>query len=526
MHPATTIPTDTGHNEPHGDGARKMPPQIPYIIGNEGCERFSFYGMRNVLTTFLVSYLLTDVAEADRATAAKDVMHTFIIGVYFFPLLGGWLADRFLGKYTTIFALSLVYCVGHAFLAIFESWRPGFYAGLGLIALGSGGIKPCVSSFVGDQFTQRNKHLAKVVFDAFYWIINFGSFFASLLIPLLLKRFGPSIAFGVPGLLMFIATVVLWLGRKQYVMVPAQPADPHAFSKVIKTALFAGTGSRSGLVLVILGIMLAAAALSLVGSLGFVPAVCIALVSLLLFGGIGASRQLDHARGVHPDDEVEGARAVLRILVLFALVTPFWSLFDQKTSTWVIQASSMTKPDWFQPSQMQALNPLLVMLLIPFNNLVLYPGLVRLGFRVTALRRMTAGIAFAGLSWIVVGGLQLALDGGVALGIVWQILPYAILTFGEVLVSATGLEFAYSQAPPRMKGVLMSFWSLSVTVGNLWVLLANAAVKNDVVTAAIGSSGLSVVAFQMFFFAAFAFVAAAVFGLVAARYSVVDRYRS
>jgi len=192
----------------------------------------------------------------------------------------------------------------------------------------------------------------------------------------------------------------------------------------------------------------------------------------------------------------------------------------------VIQAGAMTKPAWFQPSQMQALNPLLVMLLIPFNNLVLYPGLARLGVTVTALRRMTAGIVFSGLSWIVVGALQLAMDAGAPLGIVWQVLPYAILTFGEVLVSATGLEFAYSQAPPKMKGVLMSFWSLSVTIGNLWVLLANAAVKNDTVTTAIASSGLSVVAFQMFFFAAFAFVAAVVFGLVAARYPVVDRYRS
>ena len=96
----------------------------------------------------------------------------------------------------------------------------------------------------------------------------------------------------------------------------------------------------------------------------------------------------------------------LRVLVLFALVTPFWSLFDQKASTWVLQANAMTKPSWFQPSQMQALNPALVMLLIPFNNLVLYPALRRLGYELTALRRMTAGIAFAGLAWIVVGAMQ------------------------------------------------------------------------------------------------------------------------
>ena len=81
--------------------------------------------------------------------------------------------------------------------------------------------------------------------------------------------------------------------------------------------------------------------------------------------------------------------------------------------------------------------------------------------------------------------MQLALDGGTALSIAWQVLPYALLTFGEVLVSATGLEFAYSQAPAAMKGAIMAFWSLSVTVGNLWVLLVNAGVRNDAVTQAI-----------------------------------------
>ena len=162
----------------------------------------------------------------------------------------------------------------------------------------------------------------------------------------------------------------------------------------------------------------------------------------------------------HPAEAIEGVRSVLRVLVLFALVTPFWSLFDQKASTWVLQANAMAKPSWFQPSQMQALNPALVMLLIPFNNLVLYPALARFGYELTALRRMTAGIAFAGLSWIVVGAMQLVLDRGNVFTITWQVLPYVLLTFGEVLVAATGLEFAYSQAPLSMKGAIMAFWNL------------------------------------------------------------------
>jgi proton-dependent oligopeptide transporter, POT family len=499
-----------------------IPRQIRYIIGNEGCERFSFYGMRNILTVFLVSSLLMHLPEGERAHGAKDVFHTFVIGVYFFPLLGGWLADRFFGKYNTIFWLSLVYCAGHACLATFESNRTGFYTGLGLIALGSGGIKPCVAAFVGDQFDQTNKHRAKVVFDSFYWIINFGSFFASLLMPIFLRSYGARVAFGIPGALMFIATVIFWIGRKQYVMVPPARTNPDSFLNVCRTAIVSGTGGR---VLAIVGVAAAIASFLLMPKVGFVISACLALVAVIAFGGFGVWLQLEAVRGKHPDEAIEGVRAVLRVLVLFALVTPFWSLFDQKASTWVLQANAMTKPEWFQASQMQALNPALVMLLIPFNNLVLYPVLRRFGYEMTALRRMTAGIAFSGLSWIIVGAMQLVLDGGNAFSITWQVLPYALLTFGEVLVSATGLEFAYSQAPPAMKSAIMAFWNLSVTIGNLWVLVVNAGVQNAAVIDFIKASGFGVTAFQMFFFAVFAFAAAVIFGLVARAYPVADHYR-
>jgi POT family proton-dependent oligopeptide transporter len=504
------------------DPKAPIPRQIRYIIGNEGCERFSFYGMRNILTVFLVSSLLLYLPEGDRARSAKDVFHTFVIGVYFFPLLGGWLADRFYGKYNTIFWLSLVYCVGQACLAMYVTNRLGFYIGLGLIALGSGGIKPCVAAFVGDQFDETNKHRAKVVFDAFYWIINFGSFFASLLMPIFLKQLGPAVAFGVPGVLMFISTVILWLGRKQYVMVPPAPPNPHSFLRVSRDAIASG---MRGQVLAAIAVATAIGSFLLIPKFGFVIAACLALVAVIAFGGLGVWLQLDAVRDKHPADAIAGAGSVLRVLVLFALVTPFWSLFDQKASTWVLQANAMEKPSWFQPSQMQALNPALVMLLIPFNNLVLYPALRRFGYELTALRRMTAGIAFAGLSWIVVGAMQLVLDHGNVFSITWQMLPYALLTFGEVLVATTGLEFAYSQAPLSMKGAIMSFWNLSVTIGNLWVLVANAGVQNASVTRFIASTGFGVTAFQMFFFAGFAFAAALAFGMVARTYPVVDHYR-
>ena len=535
------------------DPGARLPRQIPFIIGNEACERFSFYGMRNILVQFLVSsVILAYIPEAQREGAAKDVFHSFVIGVYFFPLLGGWLADRYFGKYNTVLWFSLIYCAGHACLALFEDNRNGFYTGLFLIALGSGGIKPLVVSFCGDQFTTANKHLAKIVFDAFYWTINFGSFFASLLMPLFLRNYGPAVAFGIPGILMGIATVIFWLGRRQYVRVPpTEGKDPDSFFNVARTALttrVAGQG-RSGLLVAGFGVALAVAMLlcwalhSWFGvSLPFWPedfhfviTACLALGSLIAFGGIGVSMQLERARGRHPDPAVDGVRAVLRILIVFALTTPFWSLFDQKASTWVIQGKAMVVPheSWWWPSwlvkeagQMQALNPLLIMLMIPFNNIVLYPALRKMGWEPTALRRMGFGIAFAGIAWVIAGLIQLEIDSGAQTSLVWQTWPYLLLTFGEVLVSATALEFAYSQATQSMKGVIMAFWYLASTFGSLWVLLTNVAVRNEAVTAHIATTGYSENAFLMFFFAIFAFVAALAFAAYARTYPMQDNYRA
>ena len=531
----------------------RMPRQIPFIIGNEACERFSFYGMRNILVQFLVSsVILAYIPEAQREGAAKDVFHSFVIGVYFFPLLGGWLADRFFGKYNTVLWFSLIYCAGHACLALFEDNRNGFYTGLFLIALGSGGIKPLVVSFCGDQFTTANKHLAKIVFDAFYWVINFGSFFASLLMPLFLQNYGPAVAFGIPGVLMFIATLIFWLGRRQYVRVPpTRGEDPDSFFNVARTALkaqVAGQG-RPGLLVAGFGVVLAVAMLicwALHAWFGvslpfwpedfhFVITACLALGSLIAFGGIGVSMQLERARGQHPDPAVDAVRTVLRILIVFALTTPFWSLFDQKASTWVIQGKAMVIPHeaWWWPSrivqtagQMQALNPIMVMAIIPFNNLLLYPALRRWGFEPTALRRMGTGIAVAGVAWIIAALLQLRIDGGEAVSLSTQVWPYLLLTFGEVLVSATALEFAYSQATQSMKGVIMAFWYLTSTFGSLWVLLTNVAVRNETVTAHIATTGYSENAFLMFFFAVFAFVAALAFAAYARTYPMQDNYRA
>jgi POT family proton-dependent oligopeptide transporter len=204
-----------------------QPPGVAHIIGNEAAERFSFYGMKAVLAVFMVDYLhlLDDRAGIPMSeAAATEKVHLFNAAVYATPLIGALLADIFLGKFRTIIALSLVYCAGHAALAamgLAGSSPLWLLAGLALIALGSGGIKPCVSAHVGDQFGARNSHLLPRVFNWFYFSINIGAFVSMLLTPWLLEWYGPHWAFGVPGVLMALATLVFWLGRHRYIHVPA-----------------------------------------------------------------------------------------------------------------------------------------------------------------------------------------------------------------------------------------------------------------------------------------------------------------
>ncbi|MEK7858166.1 MAG: POT family MFS transporter [Elusimicrobiota bacterium] len=440
-----------------------FPPQIKYIVGNEACERFSFYGMRSILVIFMVDYLR--MAQPD----AKAVYHLFVSAAYLFPLLGGYLSDRFLGKYRTIISLSLVYCAGHGVLALFEN-KQGLFWGLGLIALGSGGIKACVSAHVGDQFTDKNKHLVKKIFDIFYWAINFGSFFSTLIIPWILPKYGPAWAFGIPGILMALATFVFWLGRDMYVHVPPTR----------KT-----------------------------GAVGFMPVFMYALThrkkGRAFFEG---------ARGKFKDSDVEAAQAAANVFKVFITVSIFWALFDQHGSSWVLQAQQMDLNVWgmkLEASQIAALNPIMVMMLIPIFGYGIYPGIEKLGFEMTPLRRMSAGMLLAAFSFVAVGLLQMPIDHGHRISAGWQVIPYLIITMSEVMVSITGLEFAYTQAPLSMKSTIMSFWLLTVFAGNL-------------VTAYISKINVFEGSAFFFFFAGLMGFVSLIFVWTASRYKVRDYF--
>lgn len=402
----------------------KFPRQISYIVWNEACERYSYYGMRSILVIFLVSYLGLEKFEA------TSDYHLFAGACYLFPVLGAYISDRFWGKYKTILYLSIVYCIGHLFLAVFEDSVTGFYWGLGLIALGSGGIKPCVSAHVGDQFKPDQKSQLQKVFDLFYFMINFGSTFSTMITPWTLKAYGPGIAFGIPGILMLIATFIFWLGRNHYVHVPPTGKQKHGTGRVLLSA-FKNLSQGKG-----------------------------------FFEGA----KLDH-----PDHAVEDVKAAFSVGKIFIAVTIFWALFDQHGSSWVLQAKEMNLDvdifGWqttLLPSQIPALNPIMVMILIPTFTFGVYPLLEKIfNTTMTPLKKMGAGMFVAAASFVFVAVYQYMLDDGNQISVLWQVIPFLIITMAEVMISITGLEFAYTQAPRSMKSTIMSMWLLTVFFGNM-----------------------------------------------------------
>jgi len=403
-----------------------MPGGIPYIIGNEAAERFSFYGMRAILVVFMTQYLvgsggMTDVMGEEEA---KGWFHLFVSAVYITPLLGAIISDGLIGKYRTIILLSLVYCAGHFSLAL-DDTRWGLAIGLGLIALGAGGIKPCVSAHVGDQFGQTNRGLLSRAFAWFYFAINLGAFVSSLATPWLLERWGASVAFSVPGVLMLIATLTFRAGRHRFVHIPP-------------------------------------------GGMRFVREA---------FSSIGLG-------------------ALGRLSLIYLFVAMFWALFDQTASSWVLQAQHMDRRILgleVLPAQIQAANPLLVMILIPLFAYRVYPVIGRV-YALTPLRKIAIGLFLTVVAFAIPTLVQMYIDQGGMPHIGWQLLAYVVLTSGEVMVSITCLEFSYTQAPKTMKSFVMAFFMLSISLGNLFTSGVNFFIQNT-----DGSSKLEGADYFLFF---------------------------
>ncbi|XP_076286672.1 peptide transporter family 1 isoform X2 [Lasioglossum baleicum] len=361
------------------DEKLKYPKSIFFIVSNEFCERFSFYGMRTVLTL----YLKDKLKYGDNSATA--IFHAFVMMAYFFPLMGAILADSWLGKFRTIFYLSILYAIGQILLTLTAAPIIGLppvafsFVGLILIAFGTGGIKPCVVAFGGDQFTlpQQARYLS-TFFSIFYFSINFGSLISSFLTPLLRSNVTCfeenscySLAFLVPAILMTLSIVIFVLGRPLYkIKNPTNNAIVDV-TKCISHAIYMKTTSTKK-----------------------------------------RDHWLEYADDKYDKTTISDIRDTLQVMKLFIPIPIFWALFDQQGSRWTIQASRMDGQigSWLlHPDQMIVINPLLVLALIPLFETCIYPLMTKIGLN-TPLKKLTIGGMLTALAFVVSGFVELKLE--------------------------------------------------------------------------------------------------------------------
>lgn len=423
-----------------------MPKSVPYIIGNEAAERFSFYGIRSIMSTFLVAQffnpsmnpMLQGVAEAK----SNEMVHLFVTLAYFMPLVGGILADWFFGKYKVILYVSILYAIGNLVLALSTNNLTLFTIGLVVIATAAGGIKSCVSANVGDQFGKSNEHLLSKMYGWFYFTINSGSVLSTLLIPIIYNKYGPELAFGIPGVLMCLATIIFWMGRKKYVKVPPSGIKRENFMVISFFAIIQLFKKKTG---------------------------------QPFWERLGAERNFS-------TKSIDGVQAVYRILMIFAFTPVFWALWDQNLAEWVLQAKKLDRHLFgyeLLPEQIQTFNPLFLVSLIPVLTYGVFPLFEKMGLKPTPLRKIGAGLLLTAITFVIIALIQESIDKGGHPTVWWQILAYFILAAAEILVSVTCLEYAYTHSPKSMKSTMSALYLLTISIGNYFVSLVNRSIAND-----------------------------------------------
>jgi POT family proton-dependent oligopeptide transporter len=388
-----------------------------FFFWGEFAERCSYYGMRAILLYYMIDRLGFVKQDANRN------MSLFMAGCYLLPLLGGYIADNYLGKYRTIVFFSIPYIIAQAIIGVENRWVLLF--ALGLLAMGSGVIKPNISTLMGLTYDQQRPGQLKLRSDAFalfYGAINIGAAISGFAMPILRDKYGYQIAFLFPAALMAMALLFFAIGKPFYAKETIQ--------KVKLT----------------------------------------------------------------PEDRRERFVVFRRIVGLFIVVMFFWCIFDQSATTWTLFAGDHLNLNIFDfaegtwqwncmvfmrdrlnidlfgyklpPDLIQNLNPVLILILLPPITM-LWHLLPRFGLKLRPTDKMLLGFI---LTSIVMGIMSIAGYRAAEIGkvsVLWEVIPYVLITTAEICISVVGLELAFSAAPVSMKSFVTACWLLMVFLGDM-----------------------------------------------------------
>ncbi len=434
------------------------------LFATEMWERFSYYGMRALFTLYLTAKLADDGFGLPREEALA--LYAVFTGlVYLTPILGGWVADKFLGKRKTVYIGGIVMAVGQFLLAASAFMATSldaptrlflFNFGLGVLIIGNGFFKPNISTIVGD-FYDDNDPRKDSAFNIFYMGINLGA----ILGPFIAGALGENIHWGwgflSAGLGMILS--VLWLKWKedtleQYGLPPGSPESKYLLDAKDWRDIF------------MYAIGLVVATFVVIKVWGMLPE---SITTILTYGGFAA---IILGLGYVIAKGTNGAHEWSRMLVIIVLAffnIAFWAGFEQAGGTMNLFAKENTNRmlgGWEIPaSWFQNINPLAILIFAPIFS-VMWLKLDKMKLNPRTPLKFAIGLFLGAFAFLIMTWASNAADGGHMVSPFWLVAVYVILTLGELMLSPIGLSMITKLAPTKLVSVVMGLWMASFAAGN------------------------------------------------------------
>jgi POT family proton-dependent oligopeptide transporter len=422
-------------------------------------ERFSYYGIRPLLVLFMSAALLDGGFGFDRQQASA-IVGIYAAGVYLASLPGGWIADRWLGLQRAIYYGGILITLGHLAIALSSVFaKPAFFAGLVLIVMGTGLLKPNISAIVGDLYPEGGAR-RDAGFSIFYMGINVGALIAPLITGYLGERVGWHYGFGAAGVGMLLGLVTFRM-RSAATLGPLGllPSGTPEQQRTVKRATFVGVA------LIIFVVLLA-----MVGRIAIDPvAVGSRMRDVMLATAVLYFGYLFLFAGLNTEEK----KRIAVILVLFIFAIIFWSAFEQAPTSLNLFAADFTDRNlfgWEVPILwLQSVNSFFVITLAPVFA-ALWVTMAKRGNELSSPAKFAFGLLFAGLGfYLMVAAANAVIAGGegTRVSMWWLTGSYLLQTIGELSLSPVGLSSMTKLSPRRFVGQMMGVWFLATALGNL-----------------------------------------------------------
>ena len=460
------------------------------ILIAEAAERFCYYSIR----ASLINLFTLELGWSD--AGAVSAASFWSAACYISPILGAILSDSSWGRFLTIIRFCGCYLLGVCMLSVAAATHSvgGTITGLAFIALGSGGIKPCVAPFGADQLEADGAVKERITsfYFGFYWSINFGSSFAYFSVAAIIGSLGFQGAYAICAASMAIAIGFFLIPFKSYAHVTPSGSAVLSISRVITAAIRnGGCTNKNNTRCCGLRCSKSESKPSLsneereplrASSSSTVVSTSTLSSSSSLSPSTSSSSWIDAACGSTniTVNDINEAKCLLRLFPVFATLPFFWCVFNSYGSVWQLQAKRMnlclstnsndtSQNICISALSMGASNALFVLFLVPLTDYFIIPTVRRLIGEPTQLRRMTLGMFLAALAFAMSGLLELRIvamtEGSVS--VFWQLPQFAVLTMSEILVSTTGLEFSFVEAGKGLKSAVLALFFLTTAAGDL-----------------------------------------------------------